>query len=118
MMRQLVSGILACLCVATVASAQTPVPSPTPPTTKLCWDHDGVSLDRFDLAVDGGAGTSVGKPVPVGTMYCVPFPALTPGTHTLVVSACNIAGCAAAAPFPVSVVVVPTAPSAVRIVSQ
>lgn len=98
--------------------AQTPVPSPIPANTKLCWDHDGVNLDRFELTVDGGTATNVGKPTPAGVMYCTPFPALTPGTHVLVVSACNIAGCAASAPFPVSVVVQPAAPNSLRIVTQ
>ena len=117
-MRQIVTCILAWVVVAGVGWAQTPVPSPTPATTKLCWDHDGVNLDRFDLTIDAGVAASVGKPVPVGTLYCVAFPALTPGTHTLVVSACNVAGCAASAPFPVSVVVQPTPPANLRIVSQ
>jgi hypothetical protein len=117
-MRQVVSCILAWVVVAGVASAQTPVPSPTPATTKLCWDHDGISVDRFEVTIDAGGAASVGKPVPVGVQYCVAFPALTPGTHVLVVSACNLAGCAASAPFPVSVVVQPTPPANLRIVSQ
>jgi len=112
--------LLTCALVllASAAAAQTQVPSPTPPSTKLAWDHDGVNTDGYKLVVDGAA-TDLGKPAPVtGQTYEVPFPALTPGTHTLIVQACNLAGCASSAPFPVQVVVVPAAPGALRIVTR
>lgn len=104
--------------VVVPATAQTQVPSPTPATTKLAFDHDGINTDTYKLVVDGVA-TDLGKLTPVsGQTYETPFPALTPGPHSIVVQACNIAGCSASTPFPVSVVVVPTPPGALRIVSQ
>jgi hypothetical protein len=104
--------------MAVSAAAQTPVPSPTPSTTRLAWTHDGVNTDRYELSVDG-AITDLGPLTPYsGTEYRIPFPALTPGSHTLIVRACNVAGCAASEPFPVQVVVQPAAPAALRIVTQ
>ena len=94
------------------------MPSPTPASTRLAWDHDGVATDRYELVVDNGTPTDLGKPTPTGQTYDVAFPALTPGQHTLIVRACNIAGCAASAPFPVSVVVIPTPPTTLRIVTR
>lgn len=118
MNRSTIFGALALVLLAATASAQTQVPSPTPPTTRLAWDHDGVATDRYLLTVDGTA-TDLGKPAPVsGQTYEVAFPALTPGTHTLMVCAENIAGRSCSAPFPVSVVVVPTAPGSLRIVTR
>ena len=114
----MIASVLLTAVLAGEVMGQTQVPSPTPATTRLCWDHDGANLDRFTLAVDAGTPSDVGKPAPTGQTYCVPFPALTPGNHTLVVAACNIAGCSASAPFPVSVVVVPTPPGTLRIVTQ
>lgn len=121
-MRRLLLACYVVVLAATWAQAQTPVPSPTPPTTQLCWNHDGQRISpgeqgRFTLAIDGGTAADLGLPAPTGTTYCIQFPALTPGAHTLVLSACNIAACAAAPPFPVSVVVSPTAPTNLRVVS-
>jgi hypothetical protein len=112
--------IVCLLCGAAAASAelkaQAQVPSPTPSTVKLAWEHDGINTDRYELIVDGGAPTNLGKLQPVtGSTYEAPFPALTPGTHVLLLQACNIAGCSASAPLSVSVVVVPTAPQSLRI---
>ncbi len=97
------------------AEAQTQVPSPTPPSTRIYWDHDGVNTDRYLLIVDGGAPTDLGRPTPTGQTYATPFPALTPGTHTITICAENVAGRACAAPLSVAVVVVPTTPTQVRI---
>ena len=119
MRRQIATCILACLLASAAAvEAQTQVPSPTPAATRIAWDHDGVNTDRYLLIVDGGAPTDLGKPTPAGQTYSVPFPALAPGTHALTLCAENVAGRACAAPLSVAVVVVPTLPTAVRVVSQ
>lgn len=117
--------VLVALLTATIGAAEvmaqtpTPVPSPTPASVRLAWDHDGINVDRFELVIDGGVPVSLGKLSPVsGQQYETPFPALTPGPHAIVVRACNIAGCSASTPFPVSVVVVPTPPGTLRIVTQ
>lgn len=106
-----------CLLLASVAraEAQTQVPSPTPPSTRIYWDHDGINTDRYVLIVDGGTPVDLGRPTPTGQTYATPFPALTPGTHTLVICAENVAGRSCAAPLSVAVVVVPTTPTQVRI---
>lgn len=58
------------------------------PAPRLCWDHDGLSLSRFEVSVDSATPVSVGKPTPVGLQYCTPLPALTAGTHTITVWSC------------------------------
>ena len=113
-MRRLLCVVIGILLVAATASAQTKLAVPVSPETKISWDHDGANTDRFELRVDDGPYTDLGKPV--GNV--VPFPAMTPGDHVLLICAANFAGRACAPPFPVSLVVVPTAPSAVRIVTQ
>jgi hypothetical protein len=100
------------------AQAQTPVPSPTPATTKLAFDHDGINTDGYRMKVDATAAVAITPTCAVVATVrtCeLPFPALTPGAHSLVLIAWNIAGESASAPFLVTVVVVPTVPTNIRI---
>jgi hypothetical protein len=116
-MRRLAFALLLALLPLTVA-AQTQVPSPVPPNTLIAFDHDGKITDAYILVVDG-TETNLGKLTPVsGTTYETPFPAITPGTHTLAICAQNVAGRACSPPFPVAVVVVPSAPATLRIVTR
>jgi hypothetical protein len=96
------------LLIAGTAAAQTQAPSP-PGNTRLAWDHDGLNVTSWELVIDGGAPAVVqATPFPNGSnSWSTPFPALTPGPHTLIMRACNIGGCAASDPFAVNVVVVP-----------
>lgn len=110
--------MLACVLVlvATVASAQ--VPSPTPANVKIGWDHDGFNTDGYALIVDGVRSVIVATctgtaPVLVCT---TPFPAMTPGTHTLQVEAFNAAGAGISTPLSVTVFVKPGDPTGVRII--
>lgn len=110
--------VLALLLWAGAASAQTVVPSPVPPTTQLTWDAspstDEVTGYRlyerntdatYTLLAEVNAATTV-----------VNFPALTPGTHTLVVRAFNVAGESLDSnSLVVRLVVVPQAPLNFRI---
>jgi hypothetical protein len=96
--------------------AQTQVPLPVPANTQIAWDHDGQNTDRYLLTVDGVA-RDVGKPTPTGTTYAVAFPAMTPGAHTLSVCAENVAGRACSPPVSIALVVVPNAPTTLRIVT-
>jgi len=110
--------VLLVLLLALPVSAQTPVPSPTPPTTRLAFDHDGVNTDGYKLQIDSQAAAVVTATCAVvsAVRTCeIPFPALTPGAHTLVLIAWNIAGEAASAPFAVTVVVIPAVPVNIRI---
>lgn len=101
--------------VATTIWAQVQVPFPTPSNTRLQWDHDGVNVDSFTLAIDGNTPTDLGKPTPTGTTYQAPFPALTPGSHTLVLCAKNVAGVGCAPPFGVTMIAIPNIPTNMRI---
>jgi hypothetical protein len=105
--------------LAPVAGAQTPVPSPTPATTKLAFDHDGVNTDGYRLKIDAAAAVAITPTCAVvgSVRSCdIPFPALTPGAHTLIVIAWNIAGEAQSDPFAVNVIVVPAKATNIRIV--
>jgi hypothetical protein len=109
--------VLILVLVALPSAGQTPVPSPTPPATLLSWDHDGVNTDGYALAVDGVRSVVTATCAVVASVRSctVPFPALTPGQHTLIVSAYNVAGESAADPFLVNVVVKPLKPVNIRI---
>lgn len=117
--------VLGALCLALVlgsvpAVAQTPVPSPTPPATKLSWDHDGINTDGYRLKIDDVTSVVVATCAVVNAVRTcdTPFPALTPGTHTLWVIAFNAAGEASSDPFLVSVFVQPTKPTGIRIIQK
>lgn len=117
--RILLMAVACVLGVATMAVAQIPVPSPTPAATKLAFDHDGVNTDGYKLQVDGGEKVAITPTCAVvgAVRTCeVPFPALTPGNHTLTIIAWNIAGEASSDPFVVTMVVVPGKATNIRIV--
>lgn len=98
-------------------SAQVSLPSPVPTTTRLCWDHDGVNLDGFSIYLDATPKVDAMKPVPVGTTYCIPFPAMTPGSHSITITAYNVKGeSAKPAPLTLTLIInVPAIPSNIRI---
>ena len=110
MTRQLLAVVVWLLCLVAVA-AQEPIAG----TERLAWDHDGINVSRFELSVDGGAPTVL-VVTQAGTEYRAPLPALTPGTHTLAVTACNVAGCSAPLAIQVRVVVIPAVVTNLRIV--
>ena len=117
-MRKLwIAGVLV-VAFAGLASAQTKVAVPVPAATRIAWDHDGANVDRFELVADNGTPADLGIPAPDAPgVYSVAFPALVPGRHTLVVRACNIAGCAASDPLVVDLVAVPVPPGRLRLVT-
>lgn len=108
-------GILLLCGLPTGAGAQTAV-APNA-STVLQWDHNGINVDRWLLTVDAAAPVMVTPTapatLPVG--WSLPFPSLTPGPHTLTVSACNLAGCGVSDPLVVRVIVVPDKPTTLRI---
>jgi len=61
---------------------------------RLYWDHDGLNVTWFAYVLDGGTAVNMGLPTPEGRTYSYLLPALTDGTHTFAIQACNILGCA------------------------
>ena len=109
------------LLLATIASGQTGTPA-----SKLTWDQTAPDLASAAaytyLYYPDGATTSVTLTAvtctgTVSPFVCqVAFPAFTPGSHTLTLSASNVAGESAhSAPFAFVFVVVPSVPTNIRI---
>lgn len=115
--------LIACLlCVPAVAEAQVIVPSPTPSTLKLVWDHPGTNVDKFLLCVDALPCTDIPltavlpaeiPQTPGLKVYGVAWPSMTPGTHSLVVKASFLGAEQASAALSASLVVV-VAPTGLR----
>lgn len=93
--------------------------------SRLAWDYpdsDISNVTRFEMQLDGGAWVTAGMPTatagPTGFQtYATPFPALTPGNHTVTVRACNVDICSdAAAPLGFKLVVVPAVPGGLRVI--
>jgi len=114
------SCFLVCLLLPVTGWAQpaTPVPIPTPSTTMIAFDHDGINTDGYKIKIDTAAAVAITPTcVPGPPRTCeFPFPAMTPGNHSFVVIAWNIAGEAASAPYAVSMVVVPMVPISIRVI--
>jgi hypothetical protein len=96
------------------------------PTSKLVWDEPGpdlatVSAYIYNIYPDGATTLTVmagvGCTGSASPFTCeTNFPAFTPGQHTLILSASNVAGESAKSPsFAFTVVVVPSAPQNIRI---
>jgi hypothetical protein len=98
------------------------------PTSKLTWDQpnvpdaptaQGYTFKYYpDAVVTGTALASVTcSVITAPTVTCtVAFPAFTPGSHTLALTASNIAGeSVKSAPLAFTFVVVPSAPNSLRI---
>ena len=111
--RVLVGGLLVMLCLGGSASlvlAQTATPGQS-----LAWSHPTAAAElvtRFETNYDGAGYVSAGlvaHPTLADTFYA-PIPALVTGSHSVVVRACNVAGCSAdSTPFAFSMVAgVPT----------
>jgi hypothetical protein len=67
----------------------------TATSLQIQWTHAGTLVGWFQTALDSGTAVIV-RPTPSGTTYQTPLPYLSPGAHTLDVSACNAVGCVAA----------------------
>lgn len=104
--------------VATPSFAQEVVPVPTPTTTRLGWNASPASEEilgyrLYELTAPGSYTMLV--EVNAATTE-VNFPAMTPGVHTLVVRAYNVAGESGdSAPLVVRLVVVPAPPTGLTV---
>lgn len=109
--------VLAVLFVLVAGTASAQVPSPTPPTVKIGFDHDGVNTDGYALIVDSVRTVTVATCAGTGAARTctMPFPAMTPGTHAVQVEAFNAAGVGISTPLSVVVFVKPGDPLNVRI---
>lgn len=109
------------VCVASVASAQTGSAN-----NKLAWDQPAASIAEaqsltYKLYADGSAtastlptATCTGATAPYSCT--VPFPAFTPGSHTVQLSASNAAGeSSKSAAFGFTFVVIPASPANIRV---
>lgn len=71
------------------------------PNQSLAWSHPTAAAElvtRFELNYDNAGWVDVGKvahPTTANQFYA-PLPALVSGSHSVVVRACNVNGCAAA----------------------
>ena len=88
--------------------AQQSVPTPPSATSRVIWEHDGAGVEWFEVRIDGTAVSvaSLGDRES-GNVFAVPLPLLFPGTHQVVVAACNPSGCATSEPLVVRAVSAP-----------
>lgn len=103
--------------VATPSFAQEVVPVPTPTTTRLGWNASPASEEILGYRLYEMVGTTYTMFVEVNAATTeVNFPAMTPGVHTLVVRAYNVAGESGdSAPLVVRLVVVPAPPTGLTV---
>ena len=114
---------LLALVLALVAPLSAAAQPAVTPGALLFFDHDGVNVASWGLQVDAGEwvsiaptkGGQVGTTTPAVYTYSVPFPAATPGAHTLKLRACNIAGCSDSDPFAFQMILLPAKPVNIRI---
>ena len=106
--------------IAIPVSAQS-IPLPTPATTRLAFTHDGLNTDGYKLQVDNDPRTVVtvspleGVPGDLVT----PFPALTPGSHTLTIFAYKAGVDVFGTPvLTVTMFVVPNPPTNFRLIAM
>lgn len=115
------AALLVVLVGTAAAQTPTPVPSAQQAGLRLAWDHDGIATTGYRLVIDGQAPTEVAATCAVEAATkvrtcAVPFPALTPGEHTIVVVAYNAQASASSEPFAVVVYVDPAKPVNIRII--
>lgn len=128
-MKRIILAALMCalLGFTAVASAQTPVTT----ASKIAWDQQAPSLAEAQayaykyyadgaatgVALTGVVCTSITAPTGGVVPQCeAPFPAFTPGSHSLALTAANDAGeSVKSAPISFVVVVIPAAPNNLRI---
>lgn len=126
MIKKIAVGVLAVLAYAGAAQAQTTVT----PTNKLVWNEQGPDLPTvqayvFKVYADGAAAGTVAAAVVCGVRQLpdttgftcfLPFPAFTPGSHTLTLTASNAAGeSAQSAALAFTMLVTPVVPGGLRI---
>jgi hypothetical protein len=114
-MKRLIIVVAVFLGLATPALAQLPIEAGKQFT--LAATHDGVNVDGFRVYVDGAqaAPDIPASAVVSGTVTSAPLAGLTPGSHTLQMSAFNAIGEVKSAPLLISAITLPTAPTGLKI---
>ena len=112
--------VIGILLMATAAAAQTATPSKS-----LAWDQPDATLTEAlaytythydDAGLTGVALTGVTCVTGVPVTCSAPFPAFTPGAHTVAITATNEAGeSLPSTPLPFTFVIIPSAPVNLRI---
>ena len=116
--------LVALLLLPSLAYAQVPQATSS---QKFAWDQDVAASENIpalmfkyytDGATTGVILTGVVCTGTAPTLFCsVPIPAFTPGTHSIKLSAINIAGeSALSVPFDFALVVTPSAPRLIRVI--
>lgn len=123
-MRRLLALLLVALAIPALAGAQTVTPANKLGFNELGPDLLTVQAYTYKVYADGG-GVGVATatlctapvlPDTAGFTCTFPFPAFTPGSHTLTVTATNAAGeSAKSAPISFTMIVTPVAPGGLRI---
>lgn len=123
-MKKMLLVLVLLLGVCSVSAAQVVVPPSG--NRSVRWDHDMVDTDKYVLKSDSVIVTDniavtpcdpdCGGPITAGLrVFQTPFPALTPGNHTLTVEACNLAGCNASEGLAIRLIVIPSRPLNLRL---
>ena len=89
--------LIAAASVRVMAQTQTPVATST---ASIAWDYPDADLSaggvtRFEVQYDGGTWADAGMAKLAGATatYSTPIGALTPGSHSVAVRACNASLC-------------------------
>lgn len=122
--------VMLAIILLSIASAVYAQPPSAVGTSKLGWDQEAITLAEAqgytykyyaDNATTGIALTSVVCAGTVSPFQCeAPFPAFTPGNHSLQLSTSNLAGESAKStpPLDFTFVVTPATPNRVRIIQK
>jgi hypothetical protein len=102
--------------------------APQPPQRTFLWEYSTADLasaevNRFELKVDDGAWTDVGRSAsgdqseakPGSVIYAAPVPALTLGVHTAQLRACNPTECSEPLSMAFTISIKPAVPAFFRI---
>lgn len=118
--------VVALVLFATVANAQPSPPGNASGNNKIGWDQDAPTLKEAqeytykyyaDGATTGIVLTSVTCVGTVSPFQCeVPFPAFTPGAHTLTLTTGNLAGeSPKSLPLSFTFVIIPATPTGLKV---
>src|SRR5262245_3951224 len=107
-------ALLACVCMASVVSAQTQIPAGQAAT--VTFAHDGIATDGYRVKVDGTAGPNLPASQRVNGVVTTTIQGQSAGGHSLVACAFNVGGETCTPPVLFTAVASPSAPTNLQIV--